>query len=277
MTRPMRSFEKIVATDVDGTLFRSDRTVSQTDLNTLKSLHEQGVCTVLATGRSIWSFTNLAGPDFPVDYLVFSCGAGVMDWQKKEVIYKTGIDGAGIAKIKKYMSLLNADFCIHDAIPQNHCFFPYRSGKVNPDFEKRVATYLPFEKKVDDITFATQILAIFPGADHQQLIADADRSLSDFRVIRSTSPVDNSSLWMEIFQKGVSKAAGIGMIAELYGIKQQDIMAVGNDYNDLDMLDWAGQGFMTDNSPQELKKKYISVPSNNENGFTKAVQQWLKR
>ena len=162
----MRSFEKIVATDVDGTLFRSDRTVSQTDLNTLKSLHEQGVCTVLATGRSIWSFTNLAGPDFPVDYLVFSCGAGVMDWQKKEVIYKTGIDGAGIAKIKKYMSLLNADFCIHDAIPQNHCFFPYRSSKVNPDFEKRVATYLPFEKKVDDITFATQILAIFPGADH---------------------------------------------------------------------------------------------------------------
>ena len=273
----MRSFDKIVATDVDGTLFRSDRTVSQTDLQTLRSLREQGVCTVLATGRSIWSFTNLAGPDFPVDYLVFSCGAGVMDWQKKEVIYKTGIDGAGIAKIKKYMSLLNADFCIHDAIPQNHCFFPYRSSKVNPDFEKRVATYLPFEKKVDDITFATQILAIFSGADHQQLIADADRSLSDFRVIRSTSPVDNSSLWMEIFQKGVSKAAGIGRIAELYGIKQQDIMAVGNDYNDLDMLDWAGQGFMTDNSPQELKKKYISVPSNNENGFTKAVQQWLKR
>ena len=273
----MRSFDRIVATDVDGTLFRSDRTVSDADLNTLVDLHEHGVCTVLATGRSIWSFTNLAGSDFPVDYLVFSCGAGVMDWRHKEVIYKTGIDSAGIQRVKAYLTALDADYCIHDEIPQNHCFFPYRSGKVNPDFEKRVATYLPFEKKVDDITFATQILAIFPGADHQQLISDADRALAGFRVIRSTSPVDNSSLWMEIFQKGVSKATGIGKIAEKLNISRQDIMAVGNDYNDVDMLSWAGQGFMTDNGPDELKAQYINVPSNNENGFSKAVEKWLKK
>lgn len=277
VTRLMRNFKALVATDVDGTLFRSDRTVSDVNLHTLRTLHDQGICTVLATGRSIWSFTNLAGADFPVDYLVFSCGAGVMDWQRKEVIYKTGIDSAGIQKIKAYLAGLEADFCIHDSIPDNHFFFPYRSGKTNPDFEKRIATYLPFEKKADDITSATQILAIFPGADHQQLISDADRALAGFRVIRSTSPVDNSSLWMEIFQKGVSKAAGIGKIAELYGIDRQNIMAVGNDYNDVDMLDWAEQGFITANSPDELKKRYINVPSNNEDGFTEAVEQWLRR
>ena len=275
--RPMRSFDRIVATDVDGTLFRSDRTVSAADLQTLKDLHDKGICTVLATGRSIWSFTNLAGSDFPVDYLVFSCGAGVMDWQKKEVIFKSGIDSEGIHMIKGYLADLGADYCIHDAIPRNHFFFPYRSGRTNPDFEKRIATYLPFEKKVDDIKTATQVLAIFPGVDHKQLIADADKALAGFRVIRSTSPVDNRSLWMEIFQKGVSKAAGISKIADLFGIKQQDIMAVGNDYNDVDMLSWAGQGFITANSPDELKKKYINVPSNNEDGFTKAVELWLRR
>ena len=273
----MRSFDRLVATDVDGTLFRSDRTVSDVNLDTLRTLHKDGICTVLATGRSIWSFTNLAGPDFPVDYLVFSCGAGVMDWRNKSIIFKSGISSSGIAKIKAYLDTLGADYCIHDEIPNNHCFFPYRSGRLNPDFEKRVATYLPFEKKVDDIRTATQILAIFPGADHQQLISDADKALSGFRVIRSTSPVDNASLWMEIFQKGVSKAAGINRVAELFGIKQKDIMAVGNDYNDVDMLDWAGQGFITDNSPDELKKKYINVPSNNQDGFTKAVEKWLRR
>ena len=273
----MRSFDKIVATDVDGTLFRSDRTVSAVDLNTLHTLQKEGICTVLATGRSIWSFTNLAGPDFPVDYLVFSCGAGVMDWKEKRIIHKTGIDAAGIEKIKAYLTALEADFCIQDEIPDNHCFFPYRSGKVNPDFEKRVAAYLPFEKKVDDITVATQILAIFSGADHQQLISDADKALSGFRVIRSTSPVDNKSLWMEIFQEGVSKADGLAKIAGAFDISCQNIMAVGNDYNDVDMLDWAGQGFITANGPDELKKKYITVPSNNEDGFSKAVELWLKK
>ena len=54
-------------------------------------------------------------------------------------------------------------------------------------------------------------------------------------------------------------------------------MAVGNDYNDVDMLSWAGQGFITANSPEELKKQYINVPSNNEDGFTKAVELWLRR
>lgn len=273
----MRSFSKIVATDVDGTLFRSDRTVSETDLKTLRYLNDKGICTVLATGRSIWSFTNLAGSDFPVDYLVFSCGAGVMDWHTKKVIYKTGIDAAGILRIKAYLDNLGADYCIHDSIPENHCFFPYRSGKANPDFERRVSTYLPFEKKTDDITVATQVLAIFPGSDHCQLISDADRALSDFRVIRSTSPVDNKSLWMEIYQKGVSKASGISKVADLFSIKQKDIMAVGNDYNDVDMLSWAGQGFITANSPAELKEQYINVPSNNEDGFTKAVELWLRR
>ena len=274
--RRMRSFSKIVATDVDGTLFRSDRTVSETDLKTLRYLQDRGICTVLATGRSIWSFTNLAGSDFPVDYLVFSCGAGVMDWHTKKVIYKTGIDAAGILRIKAYLDNLGADYCIHDSIPENHCFFPYRSGKVNPDFERRVSTYLPFEKKTDDITVATQVLAIFPGSDHCQLISDADRALSGFRVIRSTSPVDNRSLWMEIYQKGVSKASGIEQVAKMYGIRTQDIMAVGNDYNDEDMLSWAGAGFITANSPEDLKKKYIKVPSNNEDGFTQAVKLWLK-
>ena len=81
---------------------------------------------------------------------------------------------------------------------------------------------------------------------------------------------------MEIFQKGVSKAAGISKVADLFGIKQQSIMAVGNDYNDVDMLSWAGQGFITANSPAELKERYINVPSNNKNGFTKAVEQWLR-
>ena len=89
--------------------------------------------------------------------------------------------------------------------------------------------------------------------------------------------MDNASLWTEIFQKGVSKAAGIARIAELFNIKQQNIMAVGNDYNDVDMLDWAGRGFITDNSPDELKGRYITVPSNNEDGFTKAVEKWLRK
>lgn len=272
----MKSFDKIVATDVDGTLFNSERSVSDKDLDTLRKLRSDGICTVLATGRSIWSFTKLAGSDFPVDYLVFSCGAGVMDWQKKEVIYRTGIEDAGIAKVKKYLNSISADYCIHDAIPDNHRFFIYRTNKENPDFDSRVNSYIPFIKEKDDITSATQFLAVFRHGDHSQLIADAERVLGDeFQIIRSTSPMDKKSLWMEIYAKGVSKAVGIEQIAELYKVGKNNIMAIGNDYNDEDMLKWAGRSYVVSNSPHELKERYITVPSNDESGFSKAVDDWL--
>ena len=54
------------------------------------------------------------------------------------------------------------------------------------------------------------------------------------------------------------------------------MLAVGNDYNDLDLLSWAHTGFLVDNAPEELKIQYENVSSNNDNGFTKAVDKWME-
>lgn len=273
----MSTFKRIVVTDVDGTLFNDMKKVSSEDMDTLLRLHENGICTAVATGRSIWSFTKVAGEDFPVDYLIFSCGAGVMDWRHKQVIFESGIGPDGIDKIKSYLFSLDADFCIHDRIPRNHYFYAYSTGKVNPDFDRRCEAYASCRKKYDDIERATQFLAIFGAEDHGAIISSADEYLKEFKVIRSTSPMDNRSLWMEIFQNGISKGAGIDIIARQFGISRNDIMAVGNDYNDMDMLDWAGTSFVTDNSPDELKHMYIPVRSNNCGGFSQGVDIWLKK
>jgi hypothetical protein len=52
-------------------------------------------------------------------------------------------------------------------------------------------------------------------------------------------------------------------------------MSLGNDFNDLDLLCWSGKSYVVNNSPDELKQKFDTVPSNNDNGFSSAVDKWL--
>lgn len=273
----MSAYKYIAAADADGTLLTDSKTVSQKDMETLKMLGEMDICRVIVTGRTIWSFTKKVGADFPIEYLAFSCGAGVMDWKRKKVIYKTGIDREGINFIKGYLDSINADFFIQDEIPDNHYFYAYSSGKNNPDFERRCASYKNFRRDRTIEENASQFLAVFPDTEHEAICREAKKNLSGYKIIRSTSPMDNKSLWLEIFQKEVSKAGGIEQIAKIYGIDKKRIMAIGNDYNDIDMLQWAGSGFITSNGPSDLKDIFINVSSNNESGFSEAVGLWLKK
>ncbi|MCP4045415.1 MAG: HAD hydrolase family protein, partial [Gammaproteobacteria bacterium] len=54
-----------------------------------------------------------------------------------------------------------------------------------------------------------------------------------------------------------------------------DIMAIGNDYNDLDLLEWAQQSFVVENAPIELKSRFQQVASNDNGGVAEAVEHWF--
>ena len=272
----MNPFKYISATDIDGTLFRDDRTVSVKDMDTLRMLGERGICRVAATGRNYWSFLKLAGEDFPIDYFIFSCGAGIMEWKTKKVIYSSCIDEEKTAEVREYLNSVGADFCVCAPIPDNHFYFPYRTGRLNPALEARCAKYSSFCMEKDTIKESPQFIAVFPEGNYDEIVSAAAERLPGVGIVRSTSPMDGKSLWLEIYGSGVSKSAGLCRLTELFGTDRQNVMAVGNDYNDADMLEWAGFGYITANSPEVLRKKFFPVPSNNESGFSAAVSHWLE-
>ena len=72
-------------TDFDGTLLRSDRTFSDDDLEALHRLGRLNICRVIATGRSIFSFNTVVGPDLPLDFVIFSTGAGMQGSKPENV------------------------------------------------------------------------------------------------------------------------------------------------------------------------------------------------
>jgi hydroxymethylpyrimidine pyrophosphatase-like HAD family hydrolase len=77
---------------------------------------------------------------------------------------------------------------------------------------------------------------------------------------------------MEVFNPDVSKSKGIEWLINHLQLTDPYVFAIGNDYNDLDMLNFAHSSFAVSNAPQELKEKFQVTKSNNENGFTKAIK-----
>jgi hydroxymethylpyrimidine pyrophosphatase-like HAD family hydrolase len=98
--------------------------------------------------------------------------------------------------------------------------------------------------------------------------------LAPLKIIRATSPIDGLSTWVEIFPAGVSKGSAAEWIALREGLGGANALALGNDYNDLDLLDWASHRYVVANAPASLKESYPSVGHHEESAFTEAVAKW---
>ncbi len=90
----MNNARGMVVTDLDGTLLQTRRKVSNADIDTLEKLQQRGIIRVVATGRSFYSVSSVLKSGFPIDYLIFSSGAGIILWPTKKIISKHGM-GAG--------------------------------------------------------------------------------------------------------------------------------------------------------------------------------------
>ncbi|MBA7574555.1 hypothetical protein ES708_16364 [subsurface metagenome] len=98
-----------------------------------------------------------------------------------------------------------------------------------------------------------------------------------YHVERTTSPLDGKSIWTEIFPLGISKGSGSLFLSNKLNIPLSNIMAVGNDYNDVTLLDWAENSFIVSGSPDELCEKYEVVGDDEHTGLCDAICRFKKR
>ncbi len=271
---------RMVVTDLDGTLLPASREFSRTDLKTLRNLGEQGILRAIATGRSLFSAAGVIPRNFPIDYLIFSSGAGIMHWITRKLLVTHSLVPDDIQQVSRLLHAHELDFMIHYPIPENHRFIFHATQRKNPDFQRRCQRYEQFATPLSsvqaELQTACQFVAIDPNPGDLSCYAAIQRQLPNLKVIRSTSPLDGISTWIEIFPAGVSKGLASAWVAQRHGISADAALAVGNDYNDLDVLNWAGLGCVVNNAPLDLQQHYQTVNSHNENGFTEAVTLWLE-
>jgi len=279
----MKMEKQLFITDFDGTLLRDDKTISREDIKTLKILRQKKIITAIATGRSLYSFEKalaalgmMQNENFlSVDYIIFSTGAGIMEYPGGNVFYQKALPALEIGKITRYFDQEKFDYMVHKSIPDTRYFFYKSHGTDNPDFHERIALYKTFAFPLEnDHKFsdpATEVLAIIPGGANLNAVDTIKNKLSCFSVIHATSPLDHKSSWIEVFHKDVSKARAALRLIKMLGIKRKNVVSVGNDYNDQDLLAWSGKGFVVENAPESLKQVFQTVSPNNNCGVTGAA------
>ena len=269
---------KMVVTDLDGTLLQSDQSISPTDLNTLERLGNLGLCRVAATGRNLYKVRLVLNEESPFDYVIFSSGAGIMDWKTQKLIQAISIPLEVSTEITRFLISQNYNFKISRELPDNHNFGWWQSYEC-PELKRYVEHHKKFGDavKIDPANpfKSSQFLMFFPIESNQfEMVKEKIQSVfPDLSLIKTTSPLNSDYIWMEIFPKGVSKAYGIEEICRITGIARENTLGIGNDFNDLEMLEFTQHSYVVDNAPEELKLKYLNSLAHYDDGFTHAVNK----
>ncbi|MFM8269600.1 MAG: HAD hydrolase family protein, partial [Pseudomonadota bacterium] len=225
-------------------------------------------------------------PEFPIDYLVFSSGAGIYDWQKKQLVHHHCLNHNQVEYLHGYLQQISSksislDFIIQLETPHTHRFLFTPENHNNLDFISRLKHHqlhgAPLQN--DNLPHAASEFIVIQAPETGSLTYEKIKSdlTPDFNVVRATSPIDAKSVWIEIFHAEASKGHAADWIREKHRIPKAQTFALGNDYNDLQLLSWAENPLVVGDAAPELLEKYQAVAQHSENALAHALEIWLKK
>jgi hydroxymethylpyrimidine pyrophosphatase-like HAD family hydrolase len=252
--------------DFDGTLKPLDKPVAGEDLLALKALGASGCVRAIATGRSIRTFERDWDPSIEIDYLISSSGLALSSFGPdghRSILKNHAFSPEDAKKAIDAAEELGLGFFLSFPPPLAHDFY-YRLPPKNPpsSFMARLGQYhrnaRPFE---GERGFPMAQVLLMGEPEVMKMAKKRFQEMAPgLSYVSCSSPYGDGSRWLEIYPEGVSKAHAAQALASLLGLSRNDAVALGNDYNDEDLLAWAGLSFVSEESPFELKKLYRNMP-----------------
>ena len=261
---------KMVVTDIDGTIADKDANISQSVRNSIDSLSKKGVKVVLATGR-MFRATYPVLLDLNLDTPIISYQGGFVKeyFNEQKVLYAKYTDKTLAHETIDYFRSKN----IHINIYVNDTLFVESDDDyIKKYIENRNIVYTVVNdlKKVD-MTGLHKVLGI--DKDTQKII-NATKELqekykNDLYIIRSTP------YFCEVSNPEASKAAALRFLREYWGFKKEEVLAIGDQDNDIDMIKEAGIGVAMGNGTSALKDcADFITKSVDEDGFSFAMEKF---
>ena len=276
---------KLVAIDLDGTLLNSYGEVTDKTKEAIKKAVEKGVEVVLASGRPISSVEDLANDLSANHYLISGNGAIVYDMHKKEIVYDNFLKKEQVLEIIKiceensiYYNIYTENEVLTKSLNYNTLF--YHSENTHKQEEKRTNinivddVYGYVEKTEDDhflkITVCDESRVVFNNILKKlELVPNIDVldvSHMSKKIIRNgTDEVLVEYCYTEITNKDVHKWSAMKFIIDDMSITPEEVVAIGDNVNDKEMIEGAGLGVAMGNATDQIKEiANVTVATNNE-------------
>lgn len=258
----------LLCTDLDGTLYKNDKTVSRENAAAIEEFKREGGSFTFITGRLPYyskDAYNAVKPNVP-----FGCinGGGLYDGEKEKYVW-----GREMPK-----SVFNLVFCIERAFPEvgiQLCSFEktyfYKENAVTERF--RAVTGLP-DITMEEYRGDEAIAKIIFCTDIEREIQSIEKALREHPLAKDFDFVRSERTLFEILPKETNKGVSLERLTEHLGIDPKRTVAVGDYFNDIGMFKAAGLGIAVANACPQAKAAadYVTV-SNEEHAIAKIISE----
>lgn len=270
---------RLVALDLDGTALDPQSRPTPALVAAVQALRRCGVRVVLATGRSLAATSAFAWDIRPDQPLILLNGAVIYDLPSGRPLVLHHLP----LELSREIIGLGVELGLHPFVRQN---FFQGDGIVTeaslPWSQRHHGYFAGFSSFGRIPGLADQlpgpplkILFLEPEEDIRRLQEELQRRSWPLEVLVYGEP--GRETWgLEVFPAGVSKGSGLAFVAQLFGLHPEQVAALGDDTNDMAMLQWAGLGIAMGNAGLQVREVADFVaPANNEDGAAQILQVLL--
>lgn len=266
---------KLLALDMDGTLLNSEKKISQENITAIHKAIKAGVKLVLCTGRppfGVQPYFEQLGLTQENEYVIVDNGCAIHQTNDWSVIDWVALTKEDIRYL--YELTLNSSIQL-TLFDEKHYFVV---GEKPSTIVERDATYVftdPVQISLDEALSGKHIMfqAMFLG--EKEAVDSFEASFSK-DICQRFSGVRSQPVIYEAMPSGVTKAFALERLANKLKISPQEIMAMGDANNDIEMLEFAGLGIAMGNASYHVKNLADDVTcSNDEHGVAVAIEKHI--
>jgi len=282
---------RLVAIDMDGTLLPTfAQALTARVARALKSAQEAGITVVIATGRrAAYTTPLLAGHGLQADTPLITSNGAVVRTLGGERIDRCSMEARVARGLCGLLRPFGAMVFTFDR--------PGRGELVLEDLEVaqgRVAIWVEANRNAIEVVKPLED-ALMDGDDPIQGMAAGTLSqmraaeeavrasewAGDCECVRTEYPARDLSI-LDLLPQGVTKGAALKKLAAHLGVESKEVMAIGDNWNDVEMLEWAGQGVIMGNAAAELRamakmRGWKQAPPNDEDGVAVVLEAVIAR
>ena len=264
---------KLIVLDLDGTLTNNKKEITPHTLDTLIKAQQMGVIIVLASGRPTHGIAPLAKRlklDQYGGYILSYNGGEIINWKTQELIYKNLLNLDMVPSIYKYAK------DNHFAIISYDGEFIITENPEDKYVQKAASLNVMKINKVDNfpkaINHPIAKCLITGEADRLELLEEEMRQdLKDKIGIFRSEPY-----FLELVPKGIDKAHSLEVLLNKLELRKEQMIAIGDGFNDVSMVQFAGLGVAMGNAQEIVRKNanYITL-SNEEDGVAHVIEKFV--
>ena len=266
---------KLIATDCDETLLSTDKTIHPRNLAAIKKAQDMGIIITTATGRGPYQLFDILekiGNEKEDRFSILCNGGIIMDNLTKKVVDSSPIHYKKAIEISDYCRNIGVHFEIYT---DKHCYVFANGNEINGNYDDKV---YKFVKKADDIEnldkeIIVKVIIKNSNLNYLMSLEEDIARICDWDVAISYS----SDTFMEINKKNVNKAKALEKLCDHYGIGMENVLTIGDNYNDKEMLEEAGFSAAVQNAHLLLKDiaKYTTKATNDQGAVGEAIEKFV--